>query len=413
MLRLSVMGALLLSASLAPAGTIAVRCRRLIDGHGATLERALIVIEGDRIHRVLENGDVPPGIEVIDASDLTVLPGMIDVHTHMTYATDPEWARRPKRPPGFVLFLAQANARRTLEAGVTTVRDLNAGDYADVGLRDLIHLGLTTGPRMFVSGYGLHKRSSPGPSPEPGFADGVPAVRRAVREQIEAGADWVKMFGSTGGGDDVSGNQTFTYEEMKAAVDLTHQMGKRIAIHSYGPAAARDAVSAGTDSLEHAVDLDEETLREMVRRGTFYVPTIDHNRYYLEHGEEWGFGPGYESRLQGFIDRNLATTRRAFEAGVRIAMGSDALYGMFGEKTRELAWFVKAGMTPAEALATATTNAAALLGKENELGAVRPGYYADLIAVEGDPLKDVRAAIDGVRWVMKGGSVVVDRTSDP
>jgi imidazolonepropionase-like amidohydrolase len=235
---------------------------------------------------------------------------------------------------------------------------------------------------------------------------------RVAREQIAAGADWVKVFGSTGSGQDVSGFQTFTYEEMKAAAAATHALGKRIAIHSYGPSGARDAVRAGADSVEHATDMDDATLAEMVRRGTFYVPTIDHNRYYAENGARFGYAPGYKERLEDFIRRNLETTRRAVKAGVRIAMGSDAIYTMFGENTRELGWFVKAGMSPEQALRAATANAAALLGDERSLGVIAPGAYADLVAVEGDPLADIDAVIRGVRWVMKGGTVVVDRT-DP
>ena len=159
--------------------------------------------------------------------------------------------------------------------------------------------------------------------------------------------------------------------------------------------------------------MDEQTIAEMVRRGTFYVPTIDHNRYYAENGARFGYAAGYREPLEDFIRRNLETTRRAVKAGVRIAMGSDAIYTMFGENTRELGWFVKAGMTPEQALRTATVDAAALLGEERSLGAVVPGAYADLVAVEGDPLADIDAVIHGVRWVMKGGVVVVDRTRAP
>src|SRR5262249_11074507 len=206
------------------------------------------------------------------------------------------------------------------------------------------------------------------------------------------------------------GHQTFTYDEMKAAVDLAHQMGKRIAIHSYGPDGARDAVRAGADSIEHATDLDDETLAEMARRKTVYVPTIDHNRYYAEYRHQFGYGPEVAERLRGYLRRNLETARRAHKAGVRFAMGSDAVFTMFGQNTRELGWFVKAGMTPAEALATATAHGAALLGKEHSLGAIAPGYEADLVAVDGDPLRDINVVIDHVQWVMKGGTVVVDRT---
>src|SRR6201987_5175422 len=219
------------------------------------------------------------------------------------------------------------------------------------------------------------------------------------------------MFASTGTDDDTSGFQTYGYEEIKAAVDAAHQFGKKIAIHSYGPDGARDAVRAGTDSLEHATDMDDATILEMAKRGTYYVPTIDHNRYYIENGSKIGYTPGFEPRSQAFIVRNLETARRAHRAGVKFAMGSDAIYTMFGQNTRELGWFVKAGMTPEQALPTATTNAADLLGHPTDLGAVAPGYFADLVAVEGDPLSNIDIAIKNVRWVMKSGQVVVDKTA--
>src|SRR5215472_3776848 len=275
----------------------------------------------------------------------------------------------------------------TLETGVTTVRNLGAADYADIAMRDLINGGLMIGPRVFASGYGLTISRSR--TKIPGTADGVAEVLRVVREQVGAGADVVKMFGSTGSGRDVTGFETFTFEEMKAAVDAAHALGKRIAIHSYGPDGARDAVRAGADSVEHATGMDDATLAEMARRGTFYVPTVDHNRYYVAHREEYGYDQAAADRLQAYLERNVETLRRAIRARVRIAMGSDAVFTGFGENTKELLWFVKAGMTPAEALATATTNGAALLGMETSLGAVAPGYFADVVAVEGDPLQDI------------------------
>ena len=184
-----------------------------------------------------------------------------------------------------------------------------------------------------------------------------------------------------------------------------------IAVHSYGPDGARDAVRAGVDSLEHATDMDDPTIQEMVKRGTFYVPTIDHNRYYLDNWQKIGYVNGFQEKTKAFIERNLETARKAHKAGVKFAMGSDAIYTMFGENTRELGWFVKAGMTPEQALRTATTNAAELLGHPTDLGAIAPGYYADLVAVEGDPLSNIDVAINNVRWVMKSGHVVVDKTA--
>jgi len=181
--------------------------------------------------------------------------------------------------------MAQENARKTLETGVTTVRDLGSADYDDIVMRDLINRGAMVGPRMFVAGCGLSVTSEPFHSDMKllcGQADGVPEVVRAVREQVAAGADVIKMYGSTGSDQDVTGFQTFSSDEMKAAVDAAHKFGKRIAIHSYGPDGARDAVRAGCDSVEHAIEIADEVLAEMVKRGVFYVPTIDHNRYYVE-----------------------------------------------------------------------------------------------------------------------------------
>jgi imidazolonepropionase-like amidohydrolase len=399
----------------------AVRFGKLWDAKGKLWTNAIVIVEGKKIRSVTtDSSAIPAGAEVIDLSKYTGLPGLIDVHTHMTMYTDetpgePMLKQITNNPPAFEVFLARKGAMRTLEAGVTTVRDLSADQYMDIAMRDLINTGEMIGPRMFVSGYGLYASQTPykkeGSIPGGVFADGVPEVLKAVRQQVAAGVDLIKLYGSTGTDDDVTGFETYTYEEMKAAVDMAHKFGKKIAVHSYGPDGARDAVRAGADSVEHATDMDDATIQEMVKRGTFYVPTIDHNRYYIENGDKIGYAPGYKERLQAFIPRNLETARKAFKAGVKIAMGSDAIYTMFGQNTRELGWFVKAGMTPEQALRTATVNAAELLGKENELGAVAPGYFADLAAVEGDPLADINVVLNNVKWVMKGGEVVVDKSN--
>jgi imidazolonepropionase-like amidohydrolase len=397
----------------------AVRFGKLWDAKGKLWTNAVVIVEGDRIRNVTTDASaIPAGAETIDLSKYTGLPGLIDVHTHMTIYTDetpgePMLKQLTNNPPAVEVFLARKGAMRTLEAGVTTVRDLGADQYMDIAMRDLINRGEMIGPRMFVCGYGLYITNTPykpGMNPPAGgIADGVPEVLKAVRQQIAAGADVIKMYGSTGTDDDVTGFETYTYEEMKAAVEMAHQFGKKIAIHSYGPNGARDAVRAGADSLEHATDMDDATIEEMAKRGTFYVPTIDHNRYYIENGDEIGYAAGYKEKLQAFIPRNLETARKAFKAGVKFAMGSDAIYTMFGQNTRELGWLVKAGMTPEQALRTATTNAAELLGKEKELGAVAAGYFADLVAVEGDPLTDVNVVLNNVKWVMKGGVVMVGK----
>ena len=379
----------------------AYRFGRVWDGE-KLLTNAVIVVEKDRIKSI-----GPSDVQAIDMSRYTALPGLIDVHTHMTYVLTANRIGQAGRGAAAV-YLSQDNAKKTLETGVTTVRNLGASDYADIAMRDLINAGMMTGPRMFVSGYGL--QITRGGRGGPGTADGVAEVLKIVRQQVGAGADVIKMYGSTGSGQDVTGDQTFTYEEMKAAVDAAHALGKRIAIHTYGPKGARDAVHAGADSIEHPAGMDDETIAEMARKKIFYVPTIDHNRYYVDNADMLKYPAGATGPLNEFIARNLETAKKAFRAGVRFAMGSDAVYTMFGENTRELAWFVKAGMTPEQALKTATVDAAELMGIEDRLGRLKPGYLADIAAVEGNPLENIDVAINKVRWVMKGGAVVVDKT---
>src|SRR3989475_7325740 len=400
----------------------AVRFGKLADAQGKLWTNAIVIVDGARIRSVTTDlSAIPPGAEIIDLSKYTGLPGLIDAHTHMTMYTDetpgePMLKQPTNNPPAVELFLARKGAMRTLQAGVTTVRDLGADQYMDIAMRDLINRGEMTGPRMFVCGYGLYITNTPYKPginpPAGGIADGVPEVLRAVRQQVAAGADVVKLYASTGTDDDTTGFETYNYEEIKAAVDAAHKFGKKIAIHSYGPDGAVDAGRAGKGSPGHATDMDDATIQEMAKRGTFYVPTIDHNRYYLDNWQKIGYANGFQEKTKAFIERNLETARKEHKAGVKFAMGSDAIYTMFGQNTRELGWFVKAGMTPEQALRTATTNAAELLGKEKELGAVAPGYFADLVAVEGDPLAYINVAINNVRWVMKAGGVVVDKTKD-
>ena len=402
---LLILAGALLVGSPALAATKAIRAGKLIDPAGKVITNAVIVIDNDRITSI-GTGAPPAGVEVIDLSRFTLIPGLIDLHTHMTYFWDRAPGTRPlnqpRRAAGVTTVLASENARRTLETGVTTVRDLGASGEVDYAMRDLINMGRMVGPRMFVAGQGI---SAP--------RAGTPALnfKEQADARVKAGSDWIKIYGSRGSYQSVDTTQTVTFDDMKAAVDAAHAQNRPVAIHSYGASGVKDAVRAGADSIEHGIELDEETIAEMVKRGTVWVPTIDHNRYYVEAKDEFGFAPDTIPPLQEYIEKNLESTRRAFKAGVKLGMGSDAVYTMFGQNTRELGWFIKAGMTPAQALATATTIPAALLGHAKDLGALAPGYFADIVAVDGDPLADINVVINNVRWVMKGGAVVVDHTA--
>jgi imidazolonepropionase-like amidohydrolase len=389
--------------SSAMAQTKVIRTSKIWDGTRVVTD-ALIVIDGDRIARLASAAEpVPKTAEVIDLRKYVLLPGLIDLHTHMTYYWDRQPGTRPlgqRRRPAVTVFLAQENARRTLETGVTTVRDLGAANDTDFAMRDLIAMGAMQGPRMIVAGQGISApRQASGPNPD--------GMRAAAEERIRNGSDWIKVYASRGSFDSVDTTQTLTFDEMKAIVDVSHAAGHKVAIHSYGASGVKDAVRAGADSVEHGIDLDNETLAEMVKHGTVWVPTIDHNRYYIDAKDEYGFKPEAMPPLQEYIQKNLEATRRAVKAGVKIGMGSDAVYSMFGQNTRELGWFVKAGMTTEQALATATTTAADLLGMAERLGRIAPGYAADFVAVDGNPLQTIDALFTGVRVVIKDGTVVV------
>jgi imidazolonepropionase-like amidohydrolase len=383
-------------------GVTALRFGALVD-RGQTLSDAVVVVQGDTVVTVGSgNAAVPAGARVVDLRPLTAIPGMIDVHTHMTYYRDKINAPRgpsPRSRDSLMVGIAE-NAMNTLRTGVTTVRDLGAGGGTDIAVRDAIARGQMVGPRMFVAGQGLSK-----PRNDTTALD----LYTMIRQRVDAGADWIKMFGSSGSYQNVTGVQTFTNEEMRSATEIAHGFGKRIAIHSYGVPGAIGALMAGAESIEHPAGVDDATLAEWAKRGTFYVPTVDHNRFYAENAPLLGYNAQQVMSLDSFRALNLDTARRAHSAGVRFAMGSDAVYWMFGENTKELGWFVQAGMTPAQALATATTNAAELLGMAHKLGRIAPGYFADIAAVEGDPLRDVNVVLRGVKWVMKGGAVVVER----
>jgi imidazolonepropionase-like amidohydrolase len=367
------------------------------------LDEVNITIDGDTIASVDAGAKAP--LDAVDMRRYTAIPGLIDLHTHITYYWDRKPGTRPlgqpRRRPAVTVYLAQENARRTLETGVTTIRDLGASGETDYAMRDLVAMGAMVGPRMFVAGQGI--------SAGRGWTPNPPALAKQAEDRVNAGSDWVKVYASRGSFDSVDTTQTLTFDELKAIVEAAHALKHKVAIHSYGASGVRDAVLAGADSVEHGIEVDDDTFAEMVRRRTVWVPTIDHNRYYVDAKEEYGFKDEAIPSLNDYIAKNLESATRAFKAGVKLGMGSDAVYTMFGQNTRELEWFVKAGMTPAQALATATTTPAELLDRTDRLGRIAPGFAADLVAIEGRPLENIHDVIAGVRWVMKDGKVVVTR----
>lgn len=385
------------------AGVTVVRAGRLWDG-SKTLSNATITIENGKIASV-STGRVkaPAGATEIDLSKYTVIPGMIDLHTHMTYYWDPASGMKPlsqaRRTPAQTAELSAANALKTLETGVTTARDLGASGGADYMMREAIASGRMAGPRLIVAGGGVSA----------GRGSTAETLAEVARDRVKAGSDWVKVYASRGSFQSVETTQTMTFEQMKAIVDAAHELGHKVAIHSYGASGVKDAVRAGADSVEHGIEVDDETFADMKKRGTVWVPTIDHNQYYVDAHADYGWADDVVPPLQEYIAKNLESTKRAFKAGVKLGMGSDAVYSGFGRNTGELAWFIKAGMTPAQALVTATTIPAALLGMKDSLGRIAKGFSADLVAVDGNPLVKIDALFTGVKLVIKDGKIVVDK----
>lgn len=385
------------------ARTIAIRCGLLIDGKkDVPTTDAIILIEGERITAVGRDVRIPAGADVIDLSKATVLPGLIDTHTHLTY----HYNTQPNETPDITAKYAAENARLTLEAGFTTVRNLGAGGGADFALRDRINRGEIPGPRILASGAPLIRRSADSAGSDMNAR--TAAVRIFVRQQIAAGANVIKIFVTAGAGGGPS--LLFTEEEIRAVVDEASKAHLRVAAHAHSTEGIKAAVRAGVASVEHASYLDDEAIKLMIAGHVAMVPTLYLPNHYLANKEKFGFDQARWQALDDLRKQTPGNFARALQAGVWIVMGSDAVAGYHGGNAKEIEWMVKNGMTPAQAIRATTADAARLLGWEDRIGAIEIGKFADLIAVTGDPLKDI-TELQRVRFVIKGGVVVKNALS--
>jgi imidazolonepropionase-like amidohydrolase len=383
---------------------------------GKMLDNVTVVIDGDKVTSVSGGGsrsDNQAGGHVINLPNATLLPGLIDAHTHLTF--DPNFGYQelgisiPKEA-----LIGAKNARITLEAGFTTVRNVGASGYTDIALRDAINEGMVPGPRIMASGpalsitgghcdqnllpYEWHAKSD-------GAADGVEGVQHKVREIIKYGADVIKVC-ATGGvlskGDDPRASQ-YTLEEMKAIVADAHRLGRKVAAHAHGAQGIAWAAEAGVDSIEHGSYIDDAGIAMMKKNGTYLVPTLYLADWMRENATRIGLPAMYATKMKEVTAVSRQNIKKAFNAGVKIAFGTDAAVYPHGLNAHEFAVYVQIGMTPLQAIQTATVNAADLLGW-SKIGSIENGNFADIIAVNGDPLKDVTLLQDPV-MVMKGGTV--------
>jgi len=378
---------------------LAIRCGKLLDGKSPTfISDAVILIDGDRIAAVGRGLKIPAGAEMIDLSRATVLPGLIDTHTHLTYHYDTEQNEKS----AVTAIYAAENARLTLGAGFTTVRNLGAGDGIDFDLRHSIDEGAVSGPRIQASGAPLTRSRAPDSNSD--LSARIAGIREFVRKQIAAGADVIKIFVTPGaGGGDVS---LYSEEEIKAVVDEAATAHLKVAAHAHATEGIKAAVRAGVASIEHGSKLDDEAIKLMIQHHTALVPTLYLPNHYLGHREKFNFNEARWQALDQLRNNTANNFRKAVAAGVWIVMGSDAVAGLHGENAKEIEWMVKAGMTPAQAIRASTADAAQLMGWQDRVGTIEAGKFADFIAVEGDPLKDI-TELQRVKFVMKGGLVAL------
>ena len=408
---------------------IVIRAGTLIDGKSDTpRQNQVIVIRGNRIESVSDsaNAKIPTGAKIIDLSKATVLPGLIDSHTHIfLQGEDPAEggydANILNAPLALRAARATVAARRALEQGFTTLRDVETegAGYGDVGIKQAIDRGYIPGPRLFVAtraisttgGYMLEGYAPELNMPKGAqIVDGPVEARKAAREQLDHGADWIKVYMThrswVGKNGELVSQPTLTLEELKAIVDETHGWGKKVACHAYGGIGLRRALDGGCDSIEHGLDLDDAAVAQMLKQGTWYVPTLSPYYYAWEPADT---PAGQRDRLRAAVHE--PSFRKAVKAGVKIVFGTDMGGIPWTDPiAQEFSRMVEFGMPPMDAIQSATSRAASMLDMEGKIGVVAPGAFADVVALSGDPLRDVKL-LEKVDFVMKDGKVFRDDLS--
>jgi imidazolonepropionase-like amidohydrolase len=398
---------------------IAIKCARLIDGRSTTARGpAYVVVEGERI--VAVQAAAPAGARVVDLGDATLLPGLVDLHTHLSSRVGTPPLERLRQASARSAIAAVGNARATVMAGFTTVRDVGGGELVDVSLRDAIVAGEVPGPRMQAATWSLSMTGGHGDPYNAvnyhwcndlasGVADGVDEVRKQVRFNIQQGADVIKIL-ATGGvlsPKDDPRHTAYTMDELKAAVDEATRLERFVVAHTHGKQGVIWASNAGVRSVDHASYMDAEAARVLKKNGTWYIPTLYVVEPILAEGNPLKIQEENLAKARVVREHMRNAFRAALKEGVKIGFGTDAGVFPHGTQGREFKIYVDLGMTPMQAIRAATGLAAECMGWQDRVGTVEPGRYADLIAVAGDPLRDV-TELERVKWVMKGGTIVKD-----